>query len=108
MTSLADSLPDDIATLRAFAIRVVAERDVAMTERDAAHAAREAEQSQKLTALAERDRLLAQNDRLRHLLKQLQRMQFGRKSEKLDPDQFNLALEDIECGFRRSRPAVPT
>ena len=31
-----------------------------------------------------------------HLLRQLQRMQFGRKSEKLDPDQFALALEDIE------------
>ena len=23
-------------------------------------------------------------------------MQFGRRSEKLDPDQFNLALEDLE------------
>src|ERR1700685_2865511 len=34
--------------------------------------------------------------RLAHLLRQLQRMQFGRRSEKLDPDQFALALEDIE------------
>jgi transposase len=39
---------------------------------------------------------LRQNDRLAHLLRQLQRMQFGRRSEKLDPDQFALALEDIE------------
>ena len=37
-----------------------------------------------------------QNDRLRHLIRQLQRLQFGRRSEKLDPDQLNLALEDIE------------
>ena len=46
--------------------------------------------------LEERDQLAGQNDRLRHLLRQLQRMQFGRRSEKLDPDQFNLALEDLE------------
>ena len=38
----------------------------------------------------------AQNDRLRHLIRQLQRLQFGRRSEKLDPDQLNLALEDVE------------
>jgi transposase len=54
----------------------------ALTERDA--------------AIAERDAALTQNDRLTRLLRQLQRMQFGRKSEKLDPDQFALALEDIE------------
>lgn len=36
-----------------------------------------------------------QNDRLRHLLRQLQRMQFGRRPEKLDPDEFNLGLEDL-------------
>ena len=47
-------------------------------------------------AIAERDAVLTQNNRLMHLLRQLQRMQFGRKSEKLDPDQFALALEDIE------------
>src|SRR5262249_4954896 len=35
-------------------------------------------------------------DRLRHLLRQLQRAHFGRRSEKLDPDQLQLALEDIE------------
>jgi hypothetical protein len=36
--------------------------------------------------IEERDQLAGQNDRLRHLLRQLQRMQFGRRSEKLDPD----------------------
>jgi transposase len=35
-------------------------------------------------------------NRLRHLLRQLQRAQFGRRSEKLDPEQLFLALEDIE------------
>ena len=50
------------------------------------------------TALAERDAAIIEpdtaiqrSDRLAHLLRQLQRMQFGRKSEKLDPDQFALA-----------------
>ena len=42
-------------------------------------------------AIAERDQALSQNDRLRHLLQQLQRMQFGSRSEKLDPDQLALA-----------------
>src|SRR5262245_32249579 len=39
---------------------------------------------------------MAQMDRLRHLLCQLQRARFGRRSEKLDPEQLLLALEDIE------------
>jgi len=37
-----------------------------------------------------------QNERLRHFIRQLQRMQFGRRSEKFDPNQLNLALEDLE------------
>ena len=40
-----------------------------------------------------------QNDQLRHLLKQLQRAQFGRRSEQLDRDQMQLALEDIETSI---------
>ena len=47
-------------------------------------------------AIAERDQALAQNHRLQHLLHQLQRMQFGRRSEKLDADQLALAFEDVE------------
>ncbi len=47
-------------------------------------------------AIAERDQALSQIDRLRHLLRQLQRAQFGRRSERLDPEQLLLALEDIE------------
>jgi transposase len=55
-----------------------------------------AERDEKARLIEERDQLAGQNDRLRHLIRQLQRMQFGRRSEKLDPDQFNLALEDLE------------
>jgi transposase len=55
-----------------------------------------AARAERDAAIAERDRALSQNDRLRHLLRQLQRAQFGRRSEKLDPEQLFLALEDIE------------
>jgi Transposase C of IS166 homeodomain len=37
-----------------------------------------------------RDQLAGLNDRLRHLIRQLQRMRFGKRSEKLDPDQLDL------------------
>lgn len=68
-------LPTDITALQALLAAARAERDA---------------------ALAERDQALSQLDRLRHLLRQLQRAQFGRRSERLDPDQLDLALEDIE------------
>jgi transposase len=71
----ADQLPTDVAALQALLVAARAERDA---------------------AIAERDQVLAQNDRLQHLLHQLERMQFGRRSEKLDPDQLQLAFEDVE------------
>jgi hypothetical protein len=46
-----------------------------------------------LVAVAERDRALSQIDRLRHLPQQLQRVQLGRRLEKLDPEQLLLALK---------------
>jgi transposase len=71
----ADQLPADVAALQALLVAARAERDA---------------------ALAERDQALSQNDRLRHFLRQLQRAQFGPRSERLDPDQLQLALEDTE------------
>ena len=75
MNPAAEALSDDVAVLRALVLEAWAERDA---ER------------------AEKTRLADQNDRLRHLIRQLQRMQFGRRSETLDPDQLNLGLEDLE------------
>jgi transposase len=75
-----DPLPADAEALRALLRSAFAERDA---------------------AIAERDCLAEQNDRLRHLLRQLQRAQFGRSSEKLDADQLHLALEDIEQAVAR-------
>jgi transposase len=77
MSEGADQLQSDIAELQARLAAALAERD---------------------TAIAERDAALSQNDRLRRILHQLQRMQFGRRSEKLDPDQLALGLEDVRAG----------
>jgi transposase len=74
MTDL-DDLPDDLSGVRDAVLAMRAEL--------------EAER-------ALRQRLEDQNARLRHFIRQLQRMQFGRRSEKLDPDQLALALEDLE------------
>jgi hypothetical protein len=48
------------------------------------------------TILTERDAAQAEIEKLRLLIRQLQRGQFGRRSEKLDPDQLQLGLEDLE------------
>jgi transposase len=75
MTTALEGLPDDLDGLRAAVL--------------AMHAELAAER-------AERRRVEDQNERLRHFIRQLQRMQFGRRSERLDPDQLALALEDLE------------
>jgi transposase len=75
MNAASEPLPNDVAALHAMLVAAWAERDVERTEKA---------------------QLAAQNDRLRHLIRQLQRLQFGPRSEKLDPDQLNLALEDVE------------
>ena len=73
-----DVLPNDLDALRALVSQLTSERD---------------------EAIAESRRLIEQNDQLRHLLKQLQRAQFGQRSEQLDRDQMQLALEDIETAL---------
>ena len=69
------SLPADTDALRTLVLSM-------MTESDA------------LTA--ERNALLECTERLHHLLRKLNRLQFGRKSERLPEDQRQLALEEIE------------
>src|SRR6478609_8863165 len=53
-------------------------------------------QAERDTARSERDAAQAEIEKLRLLIQQLQRGQFGRRSEKLDPDQLQLGLEDLE------------
>src|SRR5919206_4640945 len=64
-----------LASLRAERDTVLAERDLIREKHDAAQ---------------------AEIDKLRLLIRQLQRGRFGRRSEKLDPDQLRLGLEDLE------------
>lgn len=45
----------------------------------------------------------ARNERLELLVAAFKQAMFGRKSERLDPDQFELALEDIETGIATIR-----
>ena len=48
-------------------------------------------------------------ERLQAIIKKLQRMQFGRRSERLDPDQLALGLEDLDAdigGIEDSRPVI--
>jgi chromosome segregation ATPase len=71
-----------IATLEVERDTVLAERDTARAERDLVR--------------EERDAAQAEIDKLRLLIRQLQRGRFGRRSEKLDPDQLQLGLEDLE------------
>ena len=69
-----DALPNDLDALRALVSSLSSERDA---------------------AIEECRRVTEQNDRLHHLLRQLQRAQFGRRSEQLDPDQMQLVEAPI-------------
>ena len=71
MTLSLDELPNDVASLKALLL--------------AAH--------------ADNAQLAARNERLDHIIKVLRRARFGRSSERIDEDQLDLALEDVETGF---------
>jgi transposase len=71
-----------IATLEGEFDTALAERDAVRIERDLVR--------------EERDAAQAEIEKLRLLIRQLRRRQFGRRSERLDPDQLRLGLEDLE------------
>ena len=64
-------LPDDVAALRALVLEQARELDTLKVFR-------------------------AEVERLKAIIDALQRHRFGRRSEQLDPDQFELALEEVE------------
>ena len=49
----------------------------------------------------------AEIDRLRQLLKTLQRNRFGRSAERLDHDQLQLGLEDLDADIVQATPDLP-
>jgi transposase len=59
-----------------------------------------------LALIAERDELLRRVERMRQLIRQFQRAQFGRHSERLDPDQLALALEEREIANAQEQAAA--
>ena len=83
----AGNLPNDAEALRALVLSMIPSLGM-ISERNA--------------LAAERDALLEHNERLHHLLLKLNRMQFGRKSERLPEDQRQLALEDSEQAIAKA------
>jgi len=82
----ADALPSDPDALRTLQL---AER-----ERHAAELRRRDAEAEALRA--EAVAAAARAERLEQLIAELRRHRFGRRSERLDPDQMSLALEDLE------------
>ncbi len=87
-TASPEMLPCDPDALRAMVLAGLAEKQVLIKERD--------------ELAAERDELTAANEKLHHLIAQLRRAHFGRKSERLNEDQLNLALEDLETASAKT------
>jgi len=77
------ALPDDVATLH----RMIGELATTLD--------------------SERLRARAEIDRLRQIVKVLQRNRFGRRSERLDDDQLQLGLEDLDADIARAEADLP-
>ena len=97
-----DNLPDDVEALRAM---LLAERAKLVTT-EALEAQLLAQHEENKALKAERirlegvvDVLTAQAARYEHIIAQLRRLQFGRRSEQMDKDQLQLALEDLQQGL---------
>lgn len=94
MIAAPDQLPDDIRALKALVLHWTEQavaKDAALVEKD-----------------AELARVQDANARLWETLRQLRRAQFGRKSEKLDPDQLSLAMEETEQAIAETGAAEET
>ena len=52
--------------------------------------------------VAEKDRGASEIEKLRLIIRQLQRGQFGRRSERLDPGQLHLGLEELDADIARA------
>jgi len=95
----ASNLPDDIDALKAMLVA----RDAHIAAQATQLAGHEEALSRKDAALAEKEDVIAAKEgrivQLEALVKAFRQAIFGRRSEKLDPDQYDLALEDIETAI---------
>ena len=91
-----DALPGDLEALRALALRL--QQELVETGKVAAdlEAERDALTCERDALALDNERLAEINARLEHYLARLRRLTFGRRSEQMDPDQLQLALEDTE------------
>jgi transposase len=90
--SLPDELPETLAESHALLRRLAQEK---------ADAQREAERARARAGHAENEA-----ERLKTAIKDLLRRQHGRKSEQLDPEQFQLGLDDLEENLARAQEAM--
>jgi transposase len=95
ITALPGMLPCDPDALRAMILAERAGKQLLIEERDRLAVERDA-------IVLERDELTAANEKLHHLIAQLRRAQFGRKSERLSEDQLILALEELETASAKA------
>ena len=84
VSTTADSLPNDLESLRALAAQVIAERDAAIAEREAAIKERDAERAEKAKLAVERDRLQGLYEHVHNLLRKASDHRFGGSSERID------------------------
>src|SRR5690349_12087135 len=96
MALVLDDLPRDpdrlLQHLRQMA-EVVARQNASLAS---LRAGRDAARTERDLVREQHDVAQAEIEKLRLLIRQLQRGQFGRRSERLDPDQLQLGLEDLE------------
>jgi transposase len=92
--------PDHLLQMMQKMTEVVTQQNASLVslqaERDAARGERDTVLAERDIVRTELDVAQAEIEKLRLLIRQLQRGQFGRRSEKLDPDQLQLGLEDLE------------
>jgi transposase len=82
MTNVPSALPNDIDALKALILAERAAYAVVIEARNA--------------ALAERDTLAVLNTKLEHIVAEMRRAMFGRRSERIDDNQLALVLEALE------------
>jgi transposase len=124
MDVAADTLPDDVETLKAMiladqaklaaATQLAAEAEAAnlaaamkmAAETEATRLELQAQLEENKVLEAERIRLgeivgtlTAQAERYEHIIAQLRRLTFGKRSEQMDKDQLQLSLEDLQQGL---------
>ena len=104
------SLPEDLRAVFDAQARALAEKsfelDIERTTRLHLAAEKSDLEVQNADLEAQNAFLKEANSRLEHLVREFRRARFGPRSEKLDPDQQQLAFEDIEIAIAEVRESV--